>query len=140
MALYHCHIKLVQRSKGKSVVAAAAYRSGTKITNEWDGELHDYTKKGGIVHAEILLPSNAPPELGERKTLWNSVELFEKQSDAQLARDIEIALPVELDRKAQLALVRAYVNDTFVSVGMCADFALHDKGDGNPSIQEVIKL
>lgn len=102
MALYHCHIKLVQRSKGKSVVAAAAYRSGTKITNEWDGELHDYTKKGGIVHSEILLPSNAPPELGVRKNLWNSVELFEKQSDAQLARDIEIALPVELDRNSQL--------------------------------------
>lgn len=140
MALYHCHIKLVQRSKGKSVVAAAAYRSGTKITNEWDGELHDYTKKGGIVHAEILLPTNAPPELGERKTLWNSVELFEKPKDAQLARDIEIALPVEFDRNSQLELVRAYVNDTFVSVGMCADFALHDKGDGNPHAHILLTL
>lgn len=140
MALYHCHIKLVQRSKGKSVVAAAAYRSGKKITNEWDGEIHDYTKKGGIVHAEILLPQNAPPEYSERKNLWNSVELFEKQKDAQLARDIEIALPVELNRQEQLALVRAYVNDAFVSVGMCADFALHDKGDGNPHAHILLTL
>lgn len=97
-------------------------------------------KSGGIVHAEILLPTNAPPELGERKNLWNSVELFEKQKDAQLARDIEIALPVELDRKAQLELVRAYVNDTFVSVGMCADFALHDKGKGNLHAHVLLTL
>lgn len=140
MALYHCHIKPVKRSQGKSVVAAAAYRSGEKITNEWDGETHDYTKKGGIVHAEILLPQNAPPTLFSRSELWNSVELFEKQKDAQLARDIEIALPVELDRKAQLELVRAYVNDTFVSVGMCADFALHDKGKGNPHAHILLTL
>lgn len=140
MAIYHCSIKIVKRSQGKSAVAAAAYRSGEKLTNEWDGVTHDYTKKGGVVHTEILLPTNAPPTLLIRSELWNSVELFEKNSDAQLAREIEIALPVELDRKAQLELVRAYVNDTFVSVGMCADFALHDKGDGNPHAHILLTL
>lgn len=140
MAIYHCTIKIVKRSQGKSAVAAAAYRSGEKLTNEWNGVTHDYTKKGGIVHAEILLPINAPPTLFNRSELWNSVELFEKQSDAQLAREIEIALPVELDRQEQLALVRAYVNDTFVSLGMCVDFALHDKGDGNPHAHILLTL
>lgn len=140
MAIYHCTIKIVKRSQGKSAVAAAAYRSGEKLTNEWDGITHDYTKKGGIVHAEILLPTNAPPTLLNRAELWNSVELFEKTSDAQLAREIEIALPVELNRQEQLALVRTYVNDTFVSVGMCADFALHDKGEGNPHAHILLTL
>lgn len=123
---------MVQRSKGKSAVAAAAYRSGTKLVNAWDGMAHDYTRKGGIVHSEILLPAHAPPEFQDRSTLWNSVERIEKSSNSQLAREIEVALPVELSRDQQLALVRSYVQDNFVSAGMCADFALHDKGDGNP--------
>lgn len=140
MAIYHCSIKIVKRSQGKSAVAAAAYRSGEKLTNEWDGVTHDYTHKGGIAHAEIMLSPHAPPTFSERSTLWNSVEVFEKNSDAQLAREIEIALPAELDRQAQLELVRAYVNDTFVSVGMCADFALHDKDDGNPHAHIMLTL
>lgn len=123
---------MVQRSKGKSAVAAAAYRSGTKLVNEWDGMTHDYTRKGGIIHSEILLPAHAPPEFQDRSTLWNSVEQIEKSRNSQLAREIEVALPVELSRDQQLALVRSYVQDNFVSAGMCADFALHDKGDGNP--------
>ena len=74
IAIFHCAIKLVQRSKGKSVVAAAAYRSGTKLVNEWDGMTHDYTRKGGVVHAEIMLPAHALPEFQDRAILWNSVE------------------------------------------------------------------
>lgn len=113
-------------------MAAAAYRSGSKLTNEWDGLTHDYTKKRGIVHTEIMLPAHAPPEFADRAALWNSVELNEKSKASQLAREIEVALPAELPREAQLSLVRSYVRDTFVLAGMCADFALHDKGDGNP--------
>ncbi len=123
---------MVQRSKGKSVVAAAAYRSGIKLTNEWDGMIHDYTRKGGIVHTEIMLPAHAPPELSDRSTLWNSVEFSEKSGTAQLAREVEVALPAELSPEEQLALVRSYVRDNFVAAGMCADFAIHDKGNGNP--------
>ena len=140
IAIYHCTIKIIKRSEGRSAVAAAAYRSGQKLTNEWDGMTHDYTHKGGVVHSEILLPAHAPPAFQDRSTLWNSVEVIEKSSKSQLAREIEIALPVELDRKAQLALVRAYVKDNFVLAGMCADFSLHDKGDGNPHAHIMLTM
>jgi len=125
---------------GRSAVAAAAYRSGEKLTNEWDGLTHDYTHKPGVVHAEIMLPAHAPPEFSDRSTLWNSVEQIEKASNAQLAREIEVALPVELSRAEQLALVRSYVQDNFVADGMCADFALHDKGDGNPHAHIMLTI
>jgi len=118
IAICHIPIKIIQRSKGKSAVAAAAYRSGTKLTNEWDGLTHDYTHKGGVVHAEIMLPVHAPPEFADRSTLWNSVEQIEKARDSQLAREVEVALPRELTREQQLALVRAYVKDNFVAAGM----------------------
>ncbi|MBM6939484.1 MobA/MobL family protein [Pseudoflavonifractor phocaeensis] len=140
LAICHIPIKIIQRSKGKSAVAAAAYRSGTKLTNEWDGLTHDYTHKGGVVHAEIMLPSHAPPEFADRSTLWNSVEQIEKSRDSQLAREVEVALPRELTREQQLALIRAYVKDNFVAAGMCADFALHDKGDGNPHAHILLTI
>ena len=121
-------------------MAAAAYRSGEKLVNEWDGLTHDYTRKGGVVHTEIMLPSHAPPEFADRSTLWNSVEQIEKSSTAQLAREIEVALPVELSRAEQLALVRAYVKDNFVDAGMCADCAIHDKGTGNPHAHILLTI
>ena len=93
IAIYHCNIGIVSRGKGKSAVAAAAYRSGEKITNEWDGMTHDYTRKRGVVHTEILLPPHAPPSFSDRAALWNSVELYEKAGNAQLAREIDAALP-----------------------------------------------
>ena len=80
---------------------------------------HDYTRKGGIVHAEIMLSAYAPPEFADRSILWNSVEQIEKARDSQLAREIEAALPRELSREQQLALVRSYVKDNFVDKGMC---------------------
>ena len=140
MAIYHCSIKIIKCSEGRSTVAAAAYRSGEKLSNEWDGMTHDYTKKGGVIHTEILLPTHAPPEFQGRSALWTSVEESEKSSNAQLAREIEIALPVELDRQEQISLVRAYVRDNFVAAGMCADFAIHDKDDGNPHAHIMLTL
>ena len=140
VAIYHCSIKIVKRSQGRSAVAAAAYRSGEKLTNEWDGVTHDYTKKRGVIHSEILLPAHAPPEFSDRSTLWNSVEKIERNRDAQLAREIEIALPVEIDRQDQIRLVRKYVQDIFVASGMCADFSIHDKGDGNPHAHIMLTL
>ena len=86
IAIYHCNIGIVSRGKGKSAVAAAAYRSGEKITNEWDGMTHDYTRKRGVVHTEILLPPHAPPSFSDRAALWNSVELYEKAGNAQLQK------------------------------------------------------
>ena len=121
-------------------MAAAAYRSGEKLVNEWDGLTHDYTRKGGVIHVEIMLPSHAPPEFQDRSTLWNSVEQIEKSSTAQLAREIEVALPIELSRAEQLALVRSFVKDNFVDAGMCADFAIHDKGTGNPHAHIMLTI
>ena len=140
IAIYHCSIKIVSRGKGKSAVAAAAYRSGEKLTNEWDGLTHDYTKKGGVVHSEILLPAHAPPAFSDRSTLWNSVELSEKSNNAQLAREVEIALPVELSGEEQVRLVRVYCSSQFVSRGMCADFNIHDTGSGNPHAHILLTM
>ncbi|MFT9056454.1 MAG: MobQ family relaxase [Ethanoligenens sp.] len=140
MAIYHCSIKIIKRSQGRSAVAAAAYRSGQRLTNEWDGITHDYTKKGGVVYSEILLPAHSPPEFYDRSTLWNSVEKAEKSRDAQLAREIEIALPAEIDRCSQIQLVSKYVQDIFVSAGMCVDYSIHDKGDGNPHAHIMLTM
>ena len=120
--------------------SSAAYRSGEKLTNEWDGLTHDYTKKGGVVHSEILLPAHAPPAFSDRSTLWNSVELSEKSNNAQLAREVEIALPVELSREEQTRLVREYCSSQFVSKGMIADFNLHDTGGGNPHAHILLTM
>lgn len=140
MAIYHLCIKIISRGKGKSAVAASAYRSGEKIKNEYDGIVHDFTRKGGIAHTEILLPQNAPQEFSDRGTLWNSVEKIEKSKNSQLAREIEIALPKELNREKQINLVREYVKENFVKVGMCADISLHDKNDGNPHAHILLTM
>ena len=140
IAIYHCSIKIVSRGKGKSAVAAAAYRAGEKLTNEWDGMTHDYTRKGGVVHTEIMLPPHAPPSFSDRSTLWNSVEQIEKSNNSQLAREIEIALPVELSREEQTRLVREYCSSQFVSKGMCVDFAIHDTDSGNPHCHIMLTM
>lgn len=132
MAIYHCHCKIISRGQGRSAVGAAAYRSGEKLYNEYDGIEHDYTKKGGVVYSEIMLCENAPKEYQDRQTLWNAVEQIEKSSKAQLAREYEVALPVELSRKEQIKLVRDFAKENFVDNGMCVDFSIHDKEDGNP--------
>ena len=132
MAIYHCHCKIISRGQGRSAVGAAAYRSGEKLYNEYDGIEHDYTKKGGVVYSEIMLCENAPKEYQDRQTLWNAVEQIEKSSKAQLAREYEVALPVELSREEQIKLVRDFAKENFVDNGMCVDFSIHDKEDGNP--------
>ena len=140
IAIYHCNISIVSRGKGKSAVAAAAYRSGEKLTNEWDGMTHDYTRKGGVVHTEIMLPPHAPPSFSDRSTLWNSVELYERAGNTQLAREIDAALPIELSREEQIRLVREYCSSQFVSRGMCVDFAIHDTDSGNPHCHIMLTM
>lgn len=140
MAIYHCSIKIISRGKGRSAVAAAAYRAGEKITNEYDGQIHDYTRKGGVVHTEILLPDHAPASFTDRAVLWNAVENIEKAKNAQLAREIELALPVELTREQNISLVREYVNRHFVAAGMCADICIHDKNGGNPHAHIMLTM
>jgi hypothetical protein len=140
IAIYHYSIKIISRGKGKSAVAAAAYRAGENITNKYDGITHDYTRKGGVVHTEILLPENAPSAYADRAVLWNAVEKIEKAKNAQLAREIEIALPVELSVGQNISLVREYVNQHFVAAGMCADICIHDTGGGNPHAHIMLTM
>lgn len=128
---FHFKIGIITRGKGKSVVAKSAYISAEKIKNEWDGETHNYQKKKGVMDKGIILPINAPSEYFDRKTLWNSVELFEKQKNSQLAREFEIQLPKELSAEERKELLLEFINDNLVSKGMVVDYALHDENKGN---------
>lgn len=131
MAIYHCSIKIGSRAKGQSAVAASAYRSGEKLTDKETGLISDYTRKSGIVFSEIALCKNAPSEYSNRENLWNAVHSIEKNKNAQLWREFEVALPKELNRDEQIETVRDFVSK-LTEQGMCIDWALHDKGDGNP--------
>ena len=140
MAIYHCSIKIISRSGGRSAVASAAYRSGEKLYNDETGLLHDFTHKGGVVMNEIILPENAPERYHNRQILWNEVQKIEKRSDAQFAREVEVALPMEMDREDQIRCIRDFIKENFVSEGMIADWALHDKGDGNPHAHILLTM
>lgn len=133
MAIYHLHCKVFSRSKGQTAIAAAAYRSGTKLEDHELGTVSDYTKKKGIAFSDIELPSNAPKEYADREVLWNAVQEVEKSKDAQLCREFEIALPKELSLVEQIELVRTFAK-SLVSEGMIADYSIHDKNDGNPHV------
>ena len=136
---FHFSISMISRGKSKSAVASAAYISCEKLTNEWDGVTHDYHNKKGLLHAEIFLPDHAPKEYKDRKTLWNSVELFEKNSNAQLARNFIIALPKELSVEENKNLITDFIQENFVSKGMIVDLAIHDESDeGNKNIHAHI--
>src|ERR1700691_5421903 len=125
MAIYHLSVKIIKRGSGRSVVAAAAYRAAQSLAEEQTGHTHDYTRKVGVEHSEIVAPEGALHWMRDRLTLWNAVEAVEKRRDAQLAREVEIALPIELDNASQLSLVRQFVQREFVSKGMVADFSIH---------------
>ncbi|HGI3730010.1 TPA: MobQ family relaxase [Streptococcus agalactiae] len=136
---FHFSVNIISRGKGKSAVASAAYISGEKIKNEWDGVTHDYTKKQGVISKEIYLPDHAPEEYKDRKTLWNSVELFEKNSNAQLARNFIISLPKELSIEENKKMIEEYVKNNFVKEGMIVDLAIHDESrEGNQNIHAHI--
>ena len=141
MAIYHLQIQIISRGKGgKSAVAAAAYRAGERIVSERDGRIHDYTRKGGIIHTEMFLPEHAPREYLDRAVLWNEVERIEKAKNSQLAREIELSLPVELTMKQNIELVHGYVKKHFVEQGMCADVCVHDTGGGNPHAHIMLTM
>ncbi|MBY5056320.1 MobA/MobL family protein [Streptococcus agalactiae] len=126
---FHFSISMISRGKSKSAVASAAYISCEKLTNEWDGVTHDYHNKKGLLHSEIFLPENVPIALKDRTTLWNSVELNEKASNAQLARNFIIALPKELSFEENKKLIIDFIQENFASKGMIADLAIHDESD-----------
>lgn len=125
MAIYHCNVKIISRSSGRTAVASAAYRSGDRLYSQYTGETSDYSRKGWIEYTNIFLPDNAPRQYYDRETLWNAVEASEKAPDAQVAREVEVALPAELSKEQQEQLAEAFVRDQFVSRGMIADVCIH---------------
>ena len=132
IALFHFHVTQIKRSAGQSAVAAAAYRSGEKLHSEYYGEDSDYTRKGGVICSEILLPPQAPPSFSDRETLWNAVEKVERGKKAQLAYSFDIALQNEFSMEENIGLARQFLLQNFVNRGMAVDFAVHspDKEDG----------
>jgi len=125
MAIYHFSAQVISRSQGRSSVASAAYRSAEKLMDERTGLTHDFTKKSDVIEKDILLPKDAPDWMSNREKLWNGVELAEKRKDAQLTREINIALPRELSPEQNWDLLKSFVQKEFVDRGMVADVAFH---------------
>lgn len=125
MALYHFSIKPVSKLKGESVVKAAAYISRGKLYHEREDMVYDFSSKTDLLYSEILLPTNTPQGFSNRQVLWNEAEKAEKRYDARMGRSVVSALPNELILDEQIDMVRAFVSEAFVSLGMCADVAIH---------------
>ena len=135
MAIFFADFKIIGRSKGQSAVASAAYQAGEDLIEDESHEKKRFSKKAWQVkYSEIMLPENAPKKYADRATLWNAVQKKEKAKNAQFARKAVFALPKELDRETQIKLSRTYIQENFVDQGMVADWAIHDKGDGNPHV------
>ncbi|MDD2878749.1 MAG: MobQ family relaxase, partial [Acidiphilium sp.] len=137
MAIYHLSMKPIARSSGRSAVAAAAYRAADRLENERDGLVHDFTRKAGVEHSEIVLPGDTvgsdgstvrgsgPEWARDRSALWNAAEGGEKRKDARVAREIEVALPHELSSSQRLALTREFSQALAKQYGVAVDFAIH---------------
>ena len=128
MAIYHFDASVISRSKGRSATAASAYRAAERVRDLRTGEVHDYTRKDGVLHSEILAPEHAPDWARDRSSLWNAVEAVERRKDAQVSREVRVALPSELTPEQNRDLVRGFVQAQFVARGMVADIALHAPG------------
>jgi Ti-type conjugative transfer relaxase TraA len=125
MAIYHLHVKVIGRTAGSSAVASAAYRSGSRLRDERLDRSHNFSAKRGVVHSEVMLPENAPEAWGDRERLWNDVEAFEVRKDAQLAREVEFAIPREMTQAQGIELARDFARGEFVGRGMIADLNVH---------------
>ena len=126
MAIYHLEAKVISRGAGRSACAASAYLSCSAIYNDYDGVQHDYTRKKGLVWEQVFLPYSAPSAWQDREILWNAVEENEKTKDSRLAREFVPALPIELTSEQWEELLTDFIQNSFVSDGMCADVAIHD--------------
>ena len=173
MAIFHYTVKIVGRSKGKSVISASAYLNGDVMKNEETGRISYYTSKKEVVYTSLMMCENAPPEWQivpeenikrfqksvrykksadkeaalekfkitfQKQRLWNEVLKIEKSADAQLGRSFEFALPKEWSRQEQIQYTADYIKKTFVDKGMCADWSIHDKGDGNPHVHLLLTM
>lgn len=140
MAIYHMSAQIIGRSAGRSAIAAAAYRAGEKIVDERTGEVHDYTRKHGVDYQEILTPEGAGDWARNRTTLWNHAEQSETRRNSQIAREINIAIPKELDPEKGRELVRDYAQRNFVNQGMIADICIHHEESENPHAHIMLSM
>ena len=140
MAIYHFEAKVITRGTDRSVVAAAAYASCSQIYNDYDGINHDYTRKQGCVYSEIFLPTNVPTEWQDRAELWNAVEAAEKSKDSQLARELIVALPIELQIDDWKSILKTFITENCVDKGMCADVSIHDTDGHNPHAHILLTM
>jgi Ti-type conjugative transfer relaxase TraA len=142
MAIFHFSAKVISRANGSSALAAAAYRSASRLHDERLDRDHDFSNKAGVVHSEVMLPDGAPEEWQDREKLWNAVEAAEVRKDAQLSREVEFAIPRELDQAEGIRLARDFVQREFVDRGMVADLNVHwDIGaDGEPKPHAHVML
>ena len=141
MAIYYYRGQVISRSKGRSSVAAAAYRSGTRLVDRRTGLVHDYTRRRrGEIESFVLAPEGSPAWVRDREELWNMVEEGERRKDSQLAREFDLALPVELAPEDQRGLVRGFVAEQFVERGMVADVAVHRDKEGNPHAHVMLTM
>ena len=136
MSLYHFSVKQVSRGKGQTVVGSAAYISGQKLHNDYYEEIHDYTRKQGVIYDEIMLPDYVPDRFSDRQTLWNEVEFAEKGKKAQLAYSFDIALQNELTMEENIELAREFCQEQFVSRGMIVDMAVHEGKSSDPELAD----
>lgn len=125
MAIYHLRVKFVKRSDGRSSVASAAYRAGERLKDERTGKKHDYSRREDVAHAKVLLRDGAPEDLRDRSTLWNEIERVNKRKDAQLAFEVELALPRELTPEDRVRLAETFAQHEFVSQGLAVDLCIH---------------
>lgn len=132
MAIYHLSAKIVKRSEGRSAVAASAYRCGARFVDERTGNICDYSKKRGVDFVASLAPTDSPEWARDPSALWNAAEKAENRKDAQVARDLTVAIPRELNANQMRALVVAFTKKNFVQAGMCATVAFHDLDSENP--------
>ena len=173
MAIFHYTVKIVGRSKGKSIISASAYLNGDVMKNEENGRISYYTSKREVVYTSLMMCENAPKEWQnvpaenikrfqksvrykradnkeaalekfkltfQKQRLWNEVLKIEKSSDAQLGRSFEFSLPKEWSRQEQIEYTTDYIQKNFVDKGMCADWSIHDKGDGNPHVHLLVTM
>ena len=138
-AIFHFDCKVHGRSSGTSAVKLAAYRAGSRLKAETTGRIHNYSRKKEVLWSEILAPENAPAWAKDRQALWNAVDRVEHRCDAQLAREVEVALPLALSPTDHCNLLREWVGETFVSHGMVADICYHAKR-GNPHSHILLTL
>ena len=138
VAIYHFSAQIISRSGGKSATASAAYRAREKIYDQRTGQTFDYRYKGQADHCQILAPTHAQSWVKERSLLWNKVEAAERRKDSQLAREINVALPVELSRDEKIKLGLSFVKNQYVSIGIVADIAFHDLDSHNPHFHVML--